>query len=254
MEVEDGRALRERGTGQGAQPPNVYAAFYATAERLGDDVAIRTADDSVAWSWNERRAKVQRIAGGLAKLGVKKGDTVAIMLNNRPEFIPCDLAAVSLGGDPVLDLPDLLAGADRSTSSRMPESRIVIVEPAFLEQLQGGRARTCPTLEHVIVVDGDGRRPHPGGAEADRPGLRSRRARRPRSARRPADADLHLGHHRAAEGRAAHPSQPDGAGRRGRRDDRPARAGRQGDLLAARRPHRRARRPLLPAGDAGPAR
>ena len=79
---------------------NLVKAFYATVDRLGDDTAIRTQDDSYAISWNDLRDRVHRIAGGLAKLGVKKGDTVALMLNNRPEFIPSDLAAVSLGAIP----------------------------------------------------------------------------------------------------------------------------------------------------------
>ncbi len=53
-----------------------------------------------------------RVAGGLKSLGIGKGDTVAIMLNNRWEFIPIDLGAAYLGGVPVLDLSDLLARAD----------------------------------------------------------------------------------------------------------------------------------------------
>ena len=76
---------------------NFVKAFEATAERLGDDVAIRSADDSVTLTWNELRARSRSIAGGLAGLGVSKGDTVALMLNNRPEFIPLDLAAVFAG-------------------------------------------------------------------------------------------------------------------------------------------------------------
>ena len=33
-------------------------------------------------------------------VGLAKGDTMAIMLNNRPEFIPTDLGAVALGAVP----------------------------------------------------------------------------------------------------------------------------------------------------------
>src|SRR4051812_20663101 len=79
---------------------NLIKAFYAQVERLGDDVAIRTQDDSYSITWNDLRARMHRIAGGLAKLGVQTGETVALMMNNRPEFIPCDLAAVSLGAVP----------------------------------------------------------------------------------------------------------------------------------------------------------
>ena len=87
--------------GPGTEPPaaNLYEAFLLTVERLGDDPAIIGADGE-SIGWNELRARVDRIAGGLAGLGVSKGDTVALMLNNRPEFIPCDLGAVSLGAVP----------------------------------------------------------------------------------------------------------------------------------------------------------
>ena len=108
---------------------------------------------------------------------MEKGDTVAIMLNNRPEFIPCDLAAVSLGAVPFSiyqtsspeQIEYLLSDA---------ESKVAIVEKAFLEQLQRGARRTCPTLEHVIVVDGEGGDHTLDELEADRPGLRSRPSRR----------------------------------------------------------------------------
>ncbi len=81
-------------------PRNLIEAFYAQADRLGDELAIRDEGREVELNWNELREKVHRIAGGLAKLGVKKGDTVALMLGNRWEFIPSDLAAVSLGAVP----------------------------------------------------------------------------------------------------------------------------------------------------------
>src|SRR5882672_679099 len=88
---------------RGAEAPapehnNLYEAFLAQVERLGDETAISAGDENL--SWNETAQRVKAIAGGLAQLGLKKGDTVALLLNNRLEFIPCDLAAVSLGAIP----------------------------------------------------------------------------------------------------------------------------------------------------------
>ena len=133
---------------------NLVKAFDAQVERLGDDVAIRTQDDSYTISWNDLRDRMHRIAGGLAKLGVKKGDTVALMLNNRPEFIPSDLAAVSLGAVPFsvyqTSSPDQIEYVVGDA-----ESRVAIVETMFLESFNKARAN-LPKLEHVVVVDGDG--------------------------------------------------------------------------------------------------
>ena len=46
-----------------------------------------------------RRARA-RTAGGLAALGLERGDTVALMLTNRPEFHWFDAAALHLGATP----------------------------------------------------------------------------------------------------------------------------------------------------------
>ena len=44
--------------------------------------------------------RVRNIATGLYELGVRRGDTVGLMLLNRPEFNLCDCAAMHLGATP----------------------------------------------------------------------------------------------------------------------------------------------------------
>ncbi|HEY7121403.1 MAG TPA: AMP-binding protein, partial [Solirubrobacterales bacterium] len=74
----------ERHASGGAAPElpaqNLVKAFYAQVDRLGDDMAIRDEAREKELSWTDLRDVTHRIAGGLAKLGVEKGDTVAIML------------------------------------------------------------------------------------------------------------------------------------------------------------------------------
>jgi long-chain acyl-CoA synthetase len=133
---------------------NLVKAFYASVERLGDDLAIRDEAREVELSWAELRDRVHRIAGGLAKLGLQKGDTVAIMLNNRWEFIPCDLAAVSLGGVP-FSIYQTSAPEQIQYLLSDAKSKIAIVEKAFLDRILEAR-KELPDLEHVLVVDSDG--------------------------------------------------------------------------------------------------
>jgi long-subunit acyl-CoA synthetase (AMP-forming) len=141
--------------GPGTEPPaaNLYEAFLLTVERLGDDPAIIGADGE-SIGWNELRTRVDAVAGGLNELGVGKGDTVALMLNNRPEFIPCDLGAVSLGAVPFsiyqTSSPEQIAYAVGHAGAK-----VAVVETAFLEQFDAAR-KELPELEHVIVVDGEG--------------------------------------------------------------------------------------------------
>src|SRR3954464_6385008 len=79
---------------------NIAAAFRMTAEDHPDRVAVRTKDDEVSLTWSELRDRVDALAGGLHALGVRRGDTVALMIGNRPEFHIADLAAMTLGATP----------------------------------------------------------------------------------------------------------------------------------------------------------
>jgi len=132
----------------------VVKAFYEQADRRGDEIAIRDEAREVELDWNELRDRMHRIAGGLSKLGLRKGDTVALMLNNRWEFIPSDLAAVSLGAVPYSIYQTSSAEQIQYLVSDA-KSRIAIVEGAFLDRFLEARGE-LPELEHVIVVDGEG--------------------------------------------------------------------------------------------------
>ena len=139
--------------GRAVDAPTLTEALRRTAANHAEIVAVRTADDSVSITWSELLVRVQTLAGGLAKLGVGRGDTVAIMLGNRPEFHIVDLAATMLGATPFSiyltyppsEIEYLINDADSS---------VAIVEQAYLPTMLEAR-RSLPGLEHVIVVDGD---------------------------------------------------------------------------------------------------
>src|SRR4051794_17991937 len=75
-------------------------AFRITAEDHPDRVAVRTNDDEVSLTWRELRDRADALARGLHELGVRRGDRVALMLVNRPEFHIADLAVMTLGATP----------------------------------------------------------------------------------------------------------------------------------------------------------
>lgn len=154
MEVTTSERYASGGDAPAPTAENLIKAFYATADRLGDDVAVRTDDDEVTMTWNELRDRTHRVAGGLAKLGVKKGDTVALMLNNVPEFYPCDLGAVALGGVP-FSVYQTYTPEQIAYLLNDAESRVLVTETAFIDTVSEAR-KQIPGLEHVIVIDGGG--------------------------------------------------------------------------------------------------
>src|SRR5215207_3674107 len=127
-------------------------AFRLTVEDHPDRVAVRTQDDGVSLTWAQLRDRVDALAGGLAGLGVGRGDTVALMLGNRPEFHIADLAAMTLGATPFsiyqTFTPDQIAYVVGDAGARL-----AIVEEAYLDRLQAAR-KDLPALERVIVVEG----------------------------------------------------------------------------------------------------
>ena len=127
-------------------------AFRLTVEDSADRVAVRTKDDEVSLTWGELRDRVDALAGGLAGLGIGRGDTVALMLGNRPEFAIADLAAMTLGATP-FSIYQTFTPAQIAYVVGDAEARVAIVEEQFLERFRAARAE-LPALEHVIVVEG----------------------------------------------------------------------------------------------------
>ncbi len=135
---------------------NLAVAFEQTVDRIPDDPAIRAGDgdDELVITWSELRDQVHRIAGGLASLGVGKGDTVAIMLNNRPEFIPIDMAAVSLGAVP-FSIYQTSSPEQIQYVVSDADAKVALVESAFLDVFNEAR-KDLPSVETLVVIDGEG--------------------------------------------------------------------------------------------------
>ena len=154
--METTATLTEASGGPGAEPeaPNLYAAFQRTVDRYGDEIAIRSEEEGVELTWDEVSGRVRAIAGGLNSLGVERGESVAMLLGNRSQFIPCDLAIASLGAVPFsiyqTSSPEQIAYVVGDSAAR-----IVITETAYLPQLLEAK-KELPRVEHVIVVDGEG--------------------------------------------------------------------------------------------------
>jgi long-chain acyl-CoA synthetase len=151
--VTTGERYASGGEGHPPSARNLIEAFNATVSKHGDEPAISTKDDLWA-TWAELRERVGAIGGGLAELGVSKSDTVAMLLNNRPEFVVCDLGAVALGAVPFsiyqTASPDQIAYQINDAGAK-----VAITEASLLDRLQAARDAGAE-IEHVVVVDAEG--------------------------------------------------------------------------------------------------
>jgi long-subunit acyl-CoA synthetase (AMP-forming) len=138
---------------RGVDAATIAQAFRITAAQRPDDVAVRTKGDEVAWTWSELRERVDRLAGGLHDLGLRKGDTIALLLGNRPEFHLADLAAMMVGATP---FSIYMTYAPNQIEYVVSDAgaRIIITEQQYLANVLEAQ-KALPDLEHVIVVDGE---------------------------------------------------------------------------------------------------
>jgi long-chain acyl-CoA synthetase len=132
---------------------SVAEMFQFTAARVPDRTAVRTQDGSTEINWGDYNARVKNAAAGLASLGLKKGDTIALMMINRPEFHIADAAAMHLGATP-FSIYNTYTADQIAFLVEDAAPKIAVTEPQFLERVQEVQKRDN-ALEHIIVVEGD---------------------------------------------------------------------------------------------------
>jgi long-chain acyl-CoA synthetase len=122
-------------------------------------VAIREKDYGIwqSYTWRDYYEQGRLIALGLASLGFRRGDKVAIIGDNRPQLYWAVMATQALGGVPV---PLYQDGIDKEIAFILDhaEARFAIVEDQEqVDKLLHVRAR-CPRLEAIVYDDGRGMR------------------------------------------------------------------------------------------------
>jgi long-chain acyl-CoA synthetase len=127
-------------------------AFQITAAECPDQVALRTIGGGTSITFAEYSDRVRRLAGALAALGVGRGDTVGLLLTNRPEFHLVDAAAMHLGATP-FSLYNTSSPEQIGYLLGDAANRVLITELSLLDRAVAGTAQGG-AVEHLIVVDG----------------------------------------------------------------------------------------------------
>ncbi len=125
----------------------IAEAFRLTFAERNDDVAIRTKGDEFTITWGALRDRVDALAGGLAQLGLGRGDTLALMIGNRPEFHICDLAGMMVGAAP-FSIYSTYTAEQIAYLLKDAEARIVICEEQYLERIKEAQREVPETRAH----------------------------------------------------------------------------------------------------------
>ena len=212
MEVTTAERYASGGPGKELHAQNLALAFQATVDRLGDDPAIVwTEGDDVESSWNELARRVQpdrrrprRARRRQGRHGRADAQQPARVHPARPRRRLARRACRSRSTRPPRPSRSPTSCSRRRRQGRDRRDGV----PRGLRRGAQGPARDRDRDRRSTATGGDHTLDE---LEAIDPDFDPSRVDRRGRARRPADADLHLGHDRAAEGRAAHPPQPDDA-------------------------------------------
>ena len=143
------------------------AVQFSTISELFENITKRYADSDrpmlmqkvegvyTGISYSEYRRNVELFAMGLASLGVKQGDRISIVSENRPEWIVADMAMVSLGAINVPIYPTLTPKQIEFIYNDAGV-KIAIVSNSFQLNKVVKITQDVPTLEKVIVMSDKG--------------------------------------------------------------------------------------------------
>jgi long-chain acyl-CoA synthetase len=126
------------------------AAFQATAAIDPTAVAVRNVGGSQTLTWGEYAEQVRTLAAAFASLGVVRGDTVALMMANRVEFYPLDVAAQHVGATS-FSVYNTLSSEQLEYVLRNAGTTVVVAEAQYAGKIRGSGV----PIEHLVLLDGD---------------------------------------------------------------------------------------------------
>lgn len=104
------------------------------------------------YTWNDLASRVQWWKAALHAEGLSRGDRIAIMSSNRPEWVAADCAALALGLVVVALFSEDTAGNAAATLAHAGARLLVLEEPQWWEDIQ--QADPLPELQRVIAIKG----------------------------------------------------------------------------------------------------
>ncbi|OZI59717.1 acyl-CoA synthetase [Bordetella genomosp. 11] len=102
------------------------------------------------WTYGRLAEAVNQLANGLLRMGVGKGDRVAVVLGQRPETVVVHMATYSVGAV-IVPLSGLFGPEALESRLRDSEARVAVVDAASSANLLS-IAEQCPALQQIIGI------------------------------------------------------------------------------------------------------
>ena len=133
---------------------NLSEMFHSTCGQYPDKVGMmyKEGGEYKSIRFSDIQKSVDTIAAGLATLGVKKGDKVVLLSENRYEWAFCDFAILTNGGVTVPIYPTLLAPHIKFITNNS-DAKVVIVSNANqfikIKEIEN----ELPKVEKFVIID-----------------------------------------------------------------------------------------------------
>lgn len=132
-----------------AVPETSFTSFVLErAERWGDRVATVDLTGGTAYTYRELASAVRRAAAGLAARGFGKGDVLAVLAPNLPEY-PIAYHAAATAGGAVMMLNPLDTAEDIAGHLNAAGARLLLTVPSEVPKAAGLTGRT--KVEEILV-------------------------------------------------------------------------------------------------------
>lgn len=135
----------------------IVHCFWKHAHTRPGQTALRAkrAGRYINITWGEFGRSVRHLAAALTDQGVRPGDVIAILSNNRPEWAMCDLAVLTLGAVSV-SIYATNVPRDIAYILNHSEAKLVVIENRRqLEKIREIRPQV-PSLRKAVLMDAAG--------------------------------------------------------------------------------------------------
>ncbi len=138
-------------------PGTLTQLFFESVDRFGSKPAALRHKVEGRWrdmTHAELEQRVRHVGLALKRLGVKRGDRIGLLSENRPEWAIADFAALCIGATDVPCYPTLPAPQIKYILNDSGAVAVIVSSAVQLAKVLEIRAG-CPALKHIIACDAD---------------------------------------------------------------------------------------------------